>query len=108
MFWPFSSNIHSNWNEYCRNNYNLTINFESIDYDHIVDCNEDNTDTPIPINDSVENLDNSFDELKKLSLQGSMNLIKEDLKKLGIQHDYFFYETELVKKDLVNKNHNNN
>ena len=54
-------------------------------------------------NINVENLDNSFDELKKLSLQGSMNLIKEDLKKLGIQHDYFFSETELVKKDLVNK-----
>ena len=25
------------------------------------------------------------------------------LKKLGIQHDNFFSETELVKKDLVNK-----
>ena len=54
-------------------------------------------------NINVENLDNSFDELKKVSLQGSMNLIKEDLKKLGIQHDYFFSETELIKKDLVNK-----
>ena len=54
-------------------------------------------------NINVENLDNSFDELKKLSLKGSMNLIKEDLKKLGIQHDYFFSETELIKKDLVNK-----
>ena len=32
-----------------------------------------------------------------------MNLIKEDLKKLGIQHDNFFSETELIKKDLVNK-----
>ncbi len=54
-------------------------------------------------NINVENLNNSFDELKKLSLQGSMNLIKEDLKKLGIQHDNFFSETELIKKDLVNK-----
>ena len=54
-------------------------------------------------NINVENLDNSFDELKKVSLQGSMNLIKEDLKKLGIKHDYFFSETELIKKDLVNK-----
>ncbi len=52
---------------------------------------------------NVENLNNSFDELKKLSLQGSMTLIKDDLKKLGIQHDNFFSETELVKKDLVNK-----
>ena len=32
-----------------------------------------------------------------------MNLIKNDLKKLGIKHDNFFSETELVKKDLVNK-----
>ncbi len=51
---------------------------------------------------NVENLNNSFDELKKLSLQGSMTLIKDDLKKLGIQHDIFFSETELVKKNLVN------
>ncbi len=52
---------------------------------------------------NVENLNNSFDELKKLSLQGSMSLIKDDLKKLGIQHDNFFSETDLVKKNLVNK-----
>ena len=54
-------------------------------------------------NINFENLDNSFDDLKKLSLQGSMNLIKNDLKKLGIQHDNFFSETELIKKDLVSK-----
>ena len=54
-------------------------------------------------NINVENLNNSFDELKKLSLQGSMNLIKDDLKKLGIQHDNFFSETELIKKDLVSQ-----
>jgi len=54
-------------------------------------------------NINVENLNNSFDELKKLSLQGSMSLIKDDLKKLGIKHDHFFSETELIKKDLVNK-----
>ncbi len=52
---------------------------------------------------NVENLNNSFDELKKLSLQGSMTLIKDDLKKLGIQHDNFFSETEVVNKNLVNK-----
>ncbi len=51
----------------------------------------------------IENFDNCFEKLKILSLQGSMTLIKEDLKKLGIQHDNFFSETELVKKDLVNK-----
>ena len=32
-----------------------------------------------------------------------MSLIKKDLKHLGISHDNFFSETELVKKDLVNK-----
>ena len=54
-------------------------------------------------NIKIENFENCYEELKKLSLQGSMNLIKSDLKKLGIQHDYFFSETELLKKDLVNK-----
>ena len=53
---------------------------------------------------NVKSLDNCFEELKKLSLDGSMNLIKDDLKKLGIQHDNFFSESELgIKKDLVNK-----
>ena len=32
-----------------------------------------------------------------------MNLIKNDLNKLGIQHDNFFSESDLIKKDLVNK-----
>ena len=32
-----------------------------------------------------------------------MELIKKDLKLLGISHDNFFSETDLVKKDLVNK-----
>ncbi len=51
---------------------------------------------------NVENLNICFDELKKLSLDGSMTLIKDDLKKLGIEHDNFFSETELVNKDFVN------
>ncbi len=52
---------------------------------------------------NFNNFDDSFEELKNLSLNESMNLIKNDLLKLGIKHDYFFSETELVKKDLVNK-----
>ena len=32
-----------------------------------------------------------------------MELIKKDLKLLGISHDKFFSETEIVNKDLVNK-----
>ena len=50
-----------------------------------------------------DNLDDNFEELKKLSLEASMSLIKNDLKKLGIVHDNFFSETDLVKNDLVNK-----
>ncbi len=52
---------------------------------------------------NFENFDNCFDSLKILSLKESMNLIKNDLRKLGVKHDNFFSETELVKKDLVKK-----
>ena len=51
----------------------------------------------------VDNFNESFEALKKLSLKESMDLIKKDLNKLGIQHDNFFSETEIVKKDLVSK-----
>ena len=40
--------------------------------------------------------------MKKNSLKESMELIKKDLKLLGISHD-IFSETEIVNKDLVNK-----
>ena len=50
-----------------------------------------------------DNFKDCFEELRKFSLEGSMSLIKKDLKHLGISHDNFFSETELVKKDLVNK-----
>ena len=50
-----------------------------------------------------ESLEDCYEKLKKLSLDGSMSLIKSDLKKLGIAHDNFFSESELLKKDLVNK-----
>ena len=45
----------------------------------------------------------NFDFLKKESLKASMELIKNDLKQLGISHDNFFSETDIVNKDLVNK-----
>ena len=51
----------------------------------------------------IKNLDDNFEEIKKLSLNGSMSLIKNELSKLGINHDIFFSETELVKKNLVDK-----
>ena len=50
----------------------------------------------------IEKFKNSYDEIKKLSLNESMELIKNDLKKLGIVHDNFFSETDLIIKDLVN------
>ncbi len=52
---------------------------------------------------NFDDFEKCFDKLKKLSLDGSMKLIKNDLKKLGIVHDSFFSETQLVKKDLVNE-----
>ena len=56
-------------------------------------------------NDSLELKDfqKNFDYLKKKSLEASMQLIKKDLELLGIKHDNFFSETEIVNKDLVNK-----
>ena len=42
-------------------------------------------------------------KLKKESIKQSMNLIKSDLKKLGIKHDIFFSETKLVNENLVKK-----
>ena len=57
-----------------------------------------------------KNNDENFDDyeknykyLKEKSLLESMELIKNDLNRLGILHDNFFSETELVKKDLVDQ-----
>ena len=47
------------------------------------------------------NFEKSFLLLKKESLNHSMNLIKKDLKNLGIEHDYFFSETKMVEQNLV-------
>ncbi len=44
----------------------------------------------------------NFEFLKEKALIESMGLIKNDLNLLGISHDYFFSESDLVKKDLVN------
>ena len=57
-----------------------------------------------------KNKEKNFDEFDKIyqylkvkSLEESMLLIKNDLNQLGISHDNFFSETELVNKDLVNQ-----
>ena len=52
---------------------------------------------------NFDNFDESFKLLKKDSLKYSMQLIKSDLKKLGIKHDNFFSETDLVNNKLVDK-----
>jgi arginyl-tRNA synthetase len=58
-----------------------------------------NEDQNIDFKDFQKN----FEFLKEKSLSESMNLIKKDLKQLGIKHDIFFSETEIVKKNLVKK-----
>ncbi len=51
----------------------------------------------------IDNFEESFENLKQLSLEESMSLIKQDLKQLGVSHDNFFFETEIVDKKLVQK-----
>ena len=58
-------------------------------------------DNNIDVN--FDNFEKIFDFLKEKSLHESMKLIKKDLSLLGISHDNFFSETDLVNKDLVNK-----
>ena len=51
----------------------------------------------------LTNFQKIFDMLSEQSLKHSMNLIKSDLKALGISHDSFVSEKSLVKKKLVEK-----
>ena len=39
-------------------------------------------------------------KVKELSLKISMQMIKDDLKMLGIRHDIFKSESDIVKKDF--------
>ena len=52
---------------------------------------------------NYDDFDKCFDALSIEALKHSMNLIKSDLMLLGIRHDYFFSEKDIVRKDLVNK-----
>jgi len=54
-------------------------------------------------NEKFDNFDESLKLIKKESLKHSMDLIKSDLKQLGIEHDNFFSETELIEEKLVDK-----
>ena len=51
----------------------------------------------------LNDFEKNYEFIKKESLKFSMELIKKDLKLLGISHDYFFSETDIINKDLVNK-----
>ena len=51
----------------------------------------------------LSDFEKNFEFLKKKSIEISMELIKKDLKLLGISHDNFSSETDIVNKDLVNK-----
>ncbi len=50
-----------------------------------------------------KNYDQSFDIIRVHSLDYSLKVIKKDLKELGISHDIYTSENELVKKKLVEK-----
>ena len=52
---------------------------------------------------NLENFKKNFIILRKEALKHSMDLIKNDLKSLGISHDNFVSETNLVEKNLVEK-----
>ena len=69
--------------------------------DYIIDIAKKIIEDNIKIN--YNDFNESFDYLSKESLKHSMNLIKSDLSKLGIQHDIFVSETKIVKNNLVNK-----
>ena len=51
----------------------------------------------------LNNFDNIRKKLLKESINNSLFLIKKDLKRLGISHDKFFFESEIVKKNLIKK-----
>ncbi len=54
-------------------------------------------------NSKFDNFENEFESLSKQSLIYTMASIKKDLKKLGVEHDSFFSEKDLIKNDLVSK-----
>jgi arginyl-tRNA synthetase len=51
----------------------------------------------------LTNFEKIYSTLSEMSLKYSMDLIKDDLKSLGISHDNFVSEKSLVEKDLVSK-----
>ena len=54
-------------------------------------------------NINLKNFEDISEFISSKSIDASMALIKNDLNKLGIQHDNFVSEKKIVKEDLVNK-----
>ncbi|CAN1595565.1 ArgS Arginyl-tRNA synthetase [Candidatus Pelagibacterales bacterium] len=52
---------------------------------------------------NFDNYDLIFNDLKNLCIEEAMNLIKNDLRKLGIVHDNFVSENYIVNENLVEK-----
>ena len=52
---------------------------------------------------NLNDFDKNFEFLKNKSLKAIMRLIKDDLKKLGVSHDIFLSETDIVNENMVNK-----
>ncbi len=52
---------------------------------------------------NLNRYESSFDTIKNKSLDQSLKLIKSDLKLLGIKHDVFFSESNMIKKKNVDK-----
>ena len=50
-----------------------------------------------------KNFDKVYEKLSKESLKFSIELIKNNLDNLGIKHDNFVYESELIKNEFVSK-----
>jgi arginyl-tRNA synthetase len=55
------------------------------------------------IDNTFDNFNKSYEVLKERSLKYSMELIKSDLNELGIIHNNFISETDLVNKNLIVK-----
>ena len=49
------------------------------------------------------NLDKIYNKLSSEALKYSMTIVKNDLNLLGVKHNNFIYESNLIKKKMVSK-----
>ena len=52
---------------------------------------------------NFDNFETNYEQLETESLKFSMDLIKKNLSMIGIEHDNFVHESELIKKRIVEK-----